>query len=184
MAKAKAKAPSSPRKAQVGTPTEARENAARSNERPQGSTGRNSVIWLPDLRGQEITDGRIDEFARFIGPGHVLVGLHADNSRTREAHMAREALKQLQCVRDAKGRLLRVSTVRNAGKTRVTSPDFLGAYINCYVCNGTVLVLQFGDRRAHDSAAGVLDDLYPGRKIVQLDVDRIHEDGGGTHCTI
>jgi len=145
--------------------------------------GGKSVIWLPGLRGRDITDGHIDGFARFIDPGHVLVELHADHSRTPEAHMAREALKQLQGVRDAKGRRLRVSTIENAGKTRVTSPDFLNAYINYYVCNGAVLVPQFGDRRADDNAVSVLGDLYPGRKIVQLDVDRIHENGGGIHCT-
>ena len=62
-------------------------------------------------------------------------------------------------MRDAKGRLLRVSALKNADKTRVTSRDFLNAYINYYVCNGAVLVPQFGDRRADDNAASVLRDL-------------------------
>ena len=50
-----------------------------------------------------------------------------------------------------------------------------------YVGNGALYTPQFGDRKADALAADTLGQLHPGRRIVQLDVDRIYENGGGIH---
>jgi len=65
---------------------------------------------------------------------------------------------------------------------RSSEPEFLDAYCNYYVCNGAVIAPQFGDARADANAAAVLRECYPGRDVVQLNVDRIYENGGGIHC--
>ncbi|WP_296396540.1 agmatine deiminase family protein [Reyranella sp.] len=42
---------------------------------------------------------------------------------------------------------------------------------------------QFGDRDADMNSRDVLSDLFPGRDIVQLNIDGIAAGGGGIHCT-
>ena len=41
---------------------------------------------------------------------------------------------------------------------------------------------QFGDRKADALAVERLGQLFPQRRIVTLEVDRIYENGGGIHC--
>lgn len=54
--------------------------------------------------------------------------------------------------------------------------------MNFYVCNGAVLAPQFGDETADAHARDTLASLFPGREVVQLDIDPIAAGGGGIHC--
>ena len=47
---------------------------------------------------------------------------------------------------------------------------------------GVVIAPQFGDEEADDKAFDLLSELYPDRKVVQLDIDAISAGGGGIHC--
>lgn len=60
--------------------------------------------------------------------------------------------------------------------------DFAAGYINYFVINGAIIAPQFGDGAADEKARGLLAALYPGRDIVQLDIDAIAAGGGGIHC--
>jgi len=66
---------------------------------------------------------------------------------------------------------------------RSADEDFVASYVNYYVCNGAVIAAEFGDDRADQAAQRTLEQLYPGREIVMLDVDPIGEAGGGIHCS-
>ncbi|MFF8809046.1 agmatine deiminase family protein [Streptomyces omiyaensis] len=52
---------------------------------------------------------------------------------------------------------------------------------DCYTANGAVFVPHFGDADADAAAYAVLAAAYPGRNVVQLDIDDIAS-GGGIHC--
>jgi agmatine deiminase len=45
-----------------------------------------------------------------------------------------------------------------------------------------VIAPQFGDRRADAEAREILAALYPGREVVQLNIDALGASGGGIHC--
>ncbi|MCV6841222.1 agmatine deiminase family protein, partial [Yersinia pestis subsp. pestis] len=45
-----------------------------------------------------------------------------------------------------------------------------------------VIAPEFGDARADGKARDLLRALYPGRDVVQLDIDAIASGGGGIHC--
>ncbi|PFH11724.1 agmatine deiminase [Collimonas sp. PA-H2] len=150
--------------------------------RLHAALGTSKVIWLPGIRGQDITDGHIDGLARFIRPGLALVELMPEGDRSEEARMAENAVAQLRASTDARGRQIEVATIRRSRTCRSDRDDFFNGYVNYYVCNGAVIMPQFGDAHADMAAARTLSGLYPGRKIVQLNVDRICENGGGIHC--
>ena len=146
--------------------------------------GLSKVIWLPGIAGKDITDGHTDFYARFASAGVVVAGLDND-SRSFDYEVTRRHLKILRGETDAKGRRLEVVTL--PGPTRVReeyeSRDFAAGYVNFYVCNGAVIAPEFGDSDADKNTHDVLSDLFPGREVIQLNIDGIAAGGGGIHCT-
>ena len=68
-------------------------------------------------------------------------------------------------------------------RRRVKSFDFVASYANYYVCNGGVIAAQFGDPRTDEIALRALENHYPDREVVSLNVDALGKVGGGIHCT-
>lgn len=149
--------------------------------RLKATLGVETVIWVPGVRGFDITDGHIDGSLRFVEPGLIVASSYpGDTSEWAQAHD--EALAILAKARDARGRAFEIASIPSATEVRSTSEDFLSSYANYYVGNGALYTPQFGDRKADALAKDVLGRLHPGRRIVQLDADRIYENGGGIHC--
>lgn len=144
--------------------------------------GTTKVLWLPGIAGEDITDGHIDGFARYIRPGLILVERVQASRYPQEAAMIDAAIAQLKESTDARGRRLEVVTIHRSDTFRSRDKDFFNGYANFYLCNGAVVMPQFGDAKADATAAGALAELYPERKIEQVNVDRICEKGGGIHC--
>lgn len=148
--------------------------------------GLRKIIWLPGIKGKDITDAHVDFYARFVKPGVVIANLDSapesyDNKVTR-AHL--EILKN---ATDADGRQLQVHTVSPPLKPRKSkfsrdNPDFAAGYINYFVINGAIISPEFGDKAADRKAFDLLSGLYPDREVVQLNIDAIAAGGGGIHC--
>lgn len=146
--------------------------------------GLQKIIWLPGIAGKDITDGHTDFYARFTHPGVVVAGLDNDPSSYDYA-ITRRHLAILKAATDAKGRKLQVITLPGPDSIRPAfeNDDFAAGYINFYVCNGAVITPEFGDARADRYCRDVLREQFPGRDIVQLNIDPIAAGGGGIHCT-
>ncbi|MGW4632266.1 agmatine deiminase family protein [Nocardia sp. NPDC004415] len=146
--------------------------------------GIEKVIWLPGIAGHDITDGHTDFYARFTGPGVVVAGL--DNDPDSFDHdVTRRHLDILRAATDARGRPLRVEVLAGPStvRERFENDDFAAGYINFYVCNGAVIAPEFGDPAADGATAATLTRLFPGRDVVQINIDGIAAGGGGIHCT-
>lgn len=147
--------------------------------------GGREMIWVPGLKGHDITDDHIDGLARFVRPAEVVVDQPANPHATNVwATSERQALHILRRSADARGRLLRCRVSRESATIPPhESPNlFVNVYVNWYVCNGAVLVPRFGDRSADDTARSLVAELYPDREIVQLTIDNLAAGGGGIHC--
>lgn len=147
------------------------------------AVGASKMIWAPGVKGADITDYHIDSLARFTGPGRVLIQiddeLDPDDPWSAAAH---ETLGVLQQATDVHGRPLEITRLPEPLDIRATGDDFVSSYVNYYVCNGAVIAPQFGDRRADAEAREILAALYPGRKVVPLNIDALGASGGGIHC--
>ena len=143
--------------------------------------GVHTVIWVPGVRGLDITDGHIDGSIRFVRPGLLMTsGYPGDRSEWGLA--LEESRKILEKAKDARGRAFEIVEVPSAVDARSTHPDFFTSYANYYVGNGALYTPQFGDAQADAKAIDTFSRLFPGRRVVALEVDRIYENGGGIHC--
>jgi len=145
--------------------------------------GIKKIIWLPGVRGKDITDGHIDAYARFARPGVVIAGIEPDPQYYDYA-VTREHLKILKTATDARGCKLELVTIENPRSVRekYETDDFVAGYINFYLCNGAVIAPEFGDKKADRAAKEKIQALFPTREVVQLNIDAIAAGGGGIHC--
>ncbi len=142
------------------------------------------IIWLPGIKGKDITDGHTDFYARFARPGVVVAGFDADPQSFDHA-ITKRHLEILRAATDASGKPLEVVVMQAPSnpRERFFGTDFAAGYINFYVCNGAVIAPEFGDAKADQAARQTLENLFPARKVVQINIDAIAAGGGGIHCT-
>lgn len=146
--------------------------------------GIRKVIWLPGIKGKDITDGHTDFYARFASPGVVVAGMEHDKASYDYA-LTRNHLEILRNARDASGRPLKVLLLDspNSVRPRFDSKEFAAGYVNFYVCNGAVLMPEFGDAESDALAKAILENAFPQRSVIPINIDAIAAGGGGIHCT-
>lgn len=158
--------------------------------------GIRKVIWLPGVRAQEITDGHIDFYARFVGRGRVVYGLDTD-PQSSEYAVTHEHERLLQQATDADGNKLHLTPLiapdaqavkknvlkRNGWTAKLFNAEsFAAGYVGFYLANDCVLMAGFGDPQADQAAFEVLSELYPERIIMQIPTDGLANGGGTIHC--
>ncbi|MFE6051438.1 agmatine deiminase family protein [Kitasatospora sp. NPDC056446] len=146
--------------------------------------GMDKVIWLAGLAGQDITDDHIDCLARFTAPGRVILDQPGPGTDRVWIDVYEQARQVLRTATDARGLPLTVVELPGPDRARIRGrgKDFLSSYTNFYVANGAVFVPQFGDAYADGLAYTILQAEFPGRDVVQLNIDNIASGGGGIHC--
>lgn len=146
--------------------------------------GVRKVLWVPGVQGRDITDDHIDTTARFVAPGRIVIELPKVPDPTYVWDKAAlEAQRLLTGAKDARGRALEVTIVRQPETWRSSAAAFVPSYINWYVANGAVITAQFGDVAADAAAKAQIEALFPGRTVVQVEIDAIAAGGGGIHCS-
>jgi agmatine deiminase len=146
--------------------------------------GLEKIIWLPGIKGKDITDGHTDFYARFAQPGHVIAGFDPDPA-SFDHTVTRNHIKILQSSLDASGRSLDVTVLSGPMEVRpkFDSMDFAAGYIGFFLCNDALIMQGFGDIHADTTAKRVLQQSFPNREIVQINIDGIAAGGGSVHCT-
>ncbi len=146
--------------------------------------GLEKIIWLPGVRGKDITDGHTDFYARVARPGVIVAGYDPDPKSFDHA-VTKRHLAILRTATDAEGRRPEIVVLEAPSKIRerFANDDFAAGYVNFYVCNGAVIAPEFGDLRTDTAAKGALQSAFPGRDVVQISIDGIAAGGGGIHCT-
>lgn len=142
--------------------------------------GGRSLLWLERGLESDHTDGHVDEVAAFFEPGGVLVASapvgHPD---ARQLRRNRDRLAE---AHDARGRRLRVVEVPLPERRFGPEEELCLSYVNFYLTNGSVLIPSFGQGAADELAAGILGELFSGRRRVQVPALGIAQNGGGLHC--
>jgi len=160
--------------------------------------GVRTVIWLPRGVHLDETDGHVDNFARFVAPGVVVLTWTHDRSDPQYERSV-EALEILRDTTDARGRPLQVALLHQPGPIHATAPEvadldvvegsrprlpgerLAGSYVNCYLGNGIVVVPVFDDRWDAE-ALNTYAELLPDRRVIPVPGREILLGGGNVHC--
>ena len=146
--------------------------------------GIRKVIWLPGIRNKDITDAHTDFYARFVRPGVVVAHREMD-PESYDYALTRRHLEILRGATDADNQPLQIVVIDGPRQIRPgNNPNtFAAGYINYYATSNAIFLPEFGDAQADASARAQYAQLYPGRAVVQIDIDPIAAGGGGIHCT-
>lgn len=143
--------------------------------------GAEKIIWLHQGLKDDDTDGHIDELACFFQPGAALAMIGTDPGDI-DYRPLQENLSILKNATDARGKKLDVITLEQPrvaykGKERLSQ-----SYVNFYMANGGIVMPAFNDAARDSAARGVLQELFPTRKVVQLPGQALAVGGGNIHC--
>ncbi|MFI5246088.1 MAG: agmatine/peptidylarginine deiminase [Gemmatimonadales bacterium] len=142
--------------------------------------GVSQTIWLGEGCVGDDTHGHVDDIARFVAPG-VVVLAHEDDPADANHRRSLDNLRRLERATDARGEPVRVVTLPFPRAVMMDAQRLPASYANFYVANGVVIVPTFND--ANDRIAlDTLASLFPDRQVVGIhSVDLVW--GMGTlHC--
>ncbi|HEX2877809.1 MAG TPA: agmatine deiminase family protein [Polyangiaceae bacterium] len=143
--------------------------------------GAEKVLWLGRGIAGDDTAGHIDDFARFVAPGKVVLAAEK-NRKDANYKPLREALDRLVGARDAKGRRVEVIPLPMPEPVVFDEQRLPASYANFYVGNSVVLVPTFNDP-ADATALGIISELFPGRRVVGIYSKDFVLGLGTIHCS-
>jgi agmatine deiminase len=138
------------------------------------------VLWLAGGMAGDDTDGHIDELARFVAPGVVVVALENDPADENYGPL-QDNYRRLSSMRDARGRSLEVVPIAMPGAKFFDDQRLPACYLNFYIANGVVIVPTFSDP-ADEAALSTLARLFPGRQIRGIEATDLVWGLGAFHC--
>jgi agmatine deiminase len=144
------------------------------------SLGVTQVIWLGDGIAGDDTHGHVDDLARFVRPGVMVLAAESD-ARDANYHALAENRERLEGACDAKGRTLEVVPLPMPAPLFFDGTRLPASYLNFYVTNESVLVPTFNDPRDRE-ALGLLGELFPGRVVVGIHAVDLVWGFGTIHC--
>ncbi len=143
--------------------------------------GIEKVLWVERGIAGDDTGGHIDDFARFAGPGTIVL---AEEKRRADAnHKLLEAARErLERARDARGRRIRLVRLPMPEPLAFAGQRLPASYANFYVANRHVLVPTFNDPLDR-VALGILGELFPDREVVGIHAVDLVLGLGTIHCS-
>lgn len=142
--------------------------------------GISKTIWLPSGVSGDDTHGHIDDLARFVQPGKVVVVVESDPSAP-DYEATQANLSCLKQAKDAQDRSLEVITLPMPRKIVFGEEVLPASYANFYIANEIVLVPTFNDP-ADRVALNILAECFPTRQVVGICAVDLILGQGTLHC--
>lgn len=144
--------------------------------------GVTNFVWLDGKAGLEITDMHIDGFARF---GNATTIVTMSQNDLLDWQVPQSDIDKLYAAKNKNGNAYTFLKIPLSANNVVTTYGkklgYKGSYINYYISNTKVLVPNYND--PNDPIANqMIQQLYPTRKVVGIDVRNLYANGGMVHC--
>jgi agmatine deiminase len=133
------------------------------------------VVWLGRGIAGDDTHGHIDDLARFVAPGRVLL-CQESNPKDANYRPLKENLERLRAEK------LEVIPLPMPSPLAFDGQRVPASYANFYIANGTVLVPTFNDPRDRQ-ALGIVADCFPDREVVGIHCVDFVWGLGTIHCS-
>ncbi|KAM0354398.1 hypothetical protein ACHAPU_001442 [Fusarium lateritium] len=147
--------------------------------------GISRTIWIPGVKGYDITDYHIDAFARFVKPGQVLLSRPSRHAEPCVIRAYTEAKEILNKETDCQGTRTKVVEVGEPHPDDLAGEPWdvtVASYANYYLVNGGLIMPRFGVGELDDKAYETFKRCFPERNITQIDLNALPKLGGGIHC--
>jgi agmatine deiminase len=146
----------------------------------KNTLGVGQVIWLGKGIAGDDTDGHIDDIARFVKPTMV-VCVRTDDARDEDYAALEENYERLRSARGPNGESLEIASLPCPAPLSYEGARLPASYANFYIANETVLTPIFDDP-ADTMALGLLQELFPDRKVIGLQCADVVAGLGAIHC--
>ena len=143
--------------------------------------GAEKVIWLGRGIAGDDTGGHIDDFARFVAPGRVVIAQELDKKDPNYKPL-NDGLERLRSARDARGRRLDIVPLPMPAPIVFEKQRLPASYANFYVTTGSVLVPVFNDPNDR-VALGIFSELFADREIIPIYSRDLVLGLGTLHCS-
>ena len=138
------------------------------------------TIWLGEGCLGDDTHGHIDDIARFVSPGVVVLAHEQDPADGNHARSL-DNLHRLTLARDARGAPLRVITLPFPRAVIMDGTRLPASYANFYIANSVVIVPTFNDENDR-LALNILAELMPQHRIIGIHAVDLVWGLGTLHC--
>jgi agmatine deiminase len=142
--------------------------------------GIRQTIWLGEGCDGDDTHGHVDDVARFVSPGIIVLAYESDPADDENHRRSVDNMERLELAGASDG-AFKVVKLPFPRAVTMRGERLPASYANFYIANGVVLVPTFND--ANDRVAlNVLAELLPDRKIVGVHAVDLVWGFGTLHC--
>lgn len=142
--------------------------------------GVEQVLWLGDGIVGDDTDGHVDDITRFVNEDTVVTVVE-DDKNDDNYHILQENLESLKTMRLLNGKQLNIVELPMPDPVVYLDQRLPASYANFYIANTSVIAPTYrsnNDQRALD----ILQQCFPGRKVIGIDSTDIIWGLGSFHC--
>lgn len=139
------------------------------------------ILWLPGGIAGDDTSGHVDDLARFVAPGKIVLAQEPNGADENHRPLA-AAREALQGARDARGRRIEVIPLPMPAARSFDAERLPASYANFLLANGLVLVPTFNDK-ADRQVLGLFAELFPQREVVGIHCGDLILGLGALHCS-
>lgn len=142
--------------------------------------GVDQVLWVAEGITGDDTDGHIDDTVRFVNENTVLTVVE-ENKQDDNYELLQRNLRQLQHMRLPDGRQLNIAELPMPGAVVYENQRLPASYANFYIANKSVIVPTYRCDQ-DDKALQIIQQCFPGRKVIGIDSTEIIWGLGSFHC--
>jgi agmatine deiminase len=142
--------------------------------------GIRQTIWLGEGCVGDDTHGHVDDVARFIAPGIIVLAYEEDSADDENHRRSVDNMERLELAGAARG-AFRVVKLPFPRPVEMHGERLPASYANFYIANGVVLVPTFNDRNDR-IALNTLAELFPSRQVIGIHSVDLVWGLGAIHC--
>lgn len=142
--------------------------------------GVEQVLWVDEGIVGDDTDGHIDDTVRFVNEDTVLTVVE-ENKGDENYALLQHNLSQLKKMRLLNGKQLNIVELPMPAELVYEDQRLPASYANFYIANTAVIVPTYHCEQ-DEKALQIIQDCFPGRKVVGIDSTEIIWGLGSFHC--
>jgi agmatine deiminase len=142
--------------------------------------GIRQTIWLGEGCVGDDTHGHIDDIARFVAPGVIVLAYEEDPADDENHRRSVDNMRRLELAGAGTG-ALRVVKIPYPRPVEMSGERLPASYANFYIANGVVIVPTFNDPNDR-LALNALAELMPDRAVVGIHAVDLVWGLGTLHC--